>query len=111
MRKLILTFFVLLLAGTVLAQDHLAHLQASIYKARDEVLPALVHIQPVVKDYNTGELKKQAIVGSGVIFHPDGYVVTNYHVAGKSVRIICTLFDKEVSNILSNSTLAANTLS
>ena len=69
--------------------------QNKIYKARDKVMPALVHIQPVIKDYNTGELKKQAVVGSGVIFHPDGYVVTNYHVAGKAVRIICTLNDKE----------------
>jgi serine protease Do len=31
-----------------------------------------------------------------VIFHPDGYVVTNYHVAGKAVRIICTLYDNEL---------------
>ncbi|MCM2271494.1 MAG: trypsin-like peptidase domain-containing protein [candidate division Zixibacteria bacterium] len=69
--------------------------QSLIYQARDRVLPALVHIQPVVKDYNTGELKKQSVVGSGVIFHPDGYVVTNYHVAGKAERIICTLGDKE----------------
>lgn len=69
--------------------------QSEIYKARDRVLPALVHIQPVVKDFNTGELKKQSVIGSGVIFHPDGYVVTNYHVAGKSDRIICTLNDKE----------------
>lgn len=58
-------------------------------------MPALVHIQPVIKNYNTGELEKKAVVGSGVIFHPEGYVVTNYHVAGKAERIICTLYDKE----------------
>ena len=69
--------------------------QQQIYQARDKVLPALVHIQPVIKDYRTGELKKQAVIGSGVIFDPEGYVVTNYHVAGKSERIICTLYDKE----------------
>jgi len=54
-----------------------------------------VHIQPVIKDYNTGELKKQAVIGSGIIFHRDGYVVTNFHVAGKAERIICTLNDRE----------------
>ncbi|MEW6050743.1 MAG: trypsin-like peptidase domain-containing protein [Candidatus Zixiibacteriota bacterium] len=69
--------------------------QNELYMARDRVLPALVHVQPVVKDYHTGELKKQEVIGSGVIFHRDGYVVTNYHVAGKAVRIICTLSDKE----------------
>ncbi len=69
--------------------------QEQIYVARDRVLPALVHIQPVIKNYNTGELEKQAVIGSGVVFDPEGYVVTNYHVAGKSERIICTLSDKE----------------
>ncbi len=70
-------------------------LQQDIYAARDKVLPALVHIQPVITDYRTGKMRKQSVVGSGVIFHPDGYVVTNYHVAGKAERIIATLYDKE----------------
>ena len=76
------------LGGSLVAQEQL-------YAARDKVMPALVHIQPVVKDYQTGELKKQAVVGSGIVFHPDGYVLTNYHVAGKALRIICTLSNKE----------------
>ncbi|MFH1686459.1 MAG: trypsin-like peptidase domain-containing protein [bacterium] len=70
--------------------------QAAIFQARDKVYPALVHIQPVIRNYSTGELEKQAVVGSGVIFHRDGYVVTNYHVAGKAERIICTLYDREL---------------
>lgn len=69
--------------------------QDQVFRARDKVLPALVHIQPVIKDYNTGELKKQAVIGSGVIFDARGYVLTNYHVAGKAVRILCTLNDRE----------------
>ncbi len=80
--------------GAAVAQTP-ADLQEQIYRARDRVLPALVHIQPVIKNYDTGELEKQAVVGSGVIFHEDGYVVTNYHVAGRAMRIICTLYDKE----------------
>jgi len=71
-------------------------IQSQVYRARDKVMPALVHIQPVLKNYNTGEMEKQAVIGSGVIFHPDGYVVTNFHVAGKAERIICTLYDKEI---------------
>ena len=71
-------------------------IQQQVFSARDKVMPALVHIQPVIKNYRTGELEKQAVVGSGVIFHADGYVVTNYHVAGKAERIICTLDDREL---------------
>ncbi len=85
----------LLVVVSASAQTPISSLQQEIYDARDRVLPALVHIQPVIKDYRTGELKKQAVVGSGVIFHPDGYLVTNFHVAGKAERIICTLYDKE----------------
>jgi serine protease Do len=69
--------------------------QDEIYRARDRVLPALIHIQPVVIDYLTGREKKHSLVGSGVIISADGYAVTNYHVAGRAERIICTLHDRE----------------
>lgn len=67
--------------------------QRQIYQARDRVLPALIHIQPVVIDYLTGREKKQPVIGSGIIISTDGFAVTNYHVAGKAERIICTLHD------------------
>ncbi len=88
----------IIILGVLLGASALAAgaAQKEIYRARDRVMPAVVHIQPVIKNYQTGELEKQAVVGSGVIFHPDGYVVTNYHVAGKAERILCTLEDKEV---------------
>ncbi|MCK5126395.1 MAG: trypsin-like peptidase domain-containing protein [candidate division Zixibacteria bacterium] len=69
--------------------------QQEIYSARDRVLPALIHIQPVVIDYITGREKKHSVVGSGIIISADGYAVTNYHVAGRAERIICTLHDRE----------------
>ncbi len=90
---IIVALFLAIASVGVRAQT--ADYQEQVYYARDRVLPALVHIQPVVEDYRTGELKKQAVVGSGIIFHPDGYIVTNYHVAGKALRIICTLNDRE----------------
>ncbi|MFH2034794.1 MAG: trypsin-like peptidase domain-containing protein [Candidatus Zixiibacteriota bacterium] len=94
--KLFILSFILITAGSArIMADQQAAIQNDIYAARDKVLPALVHIQPVNVDYQTGKLRKQSAVGSGVIFHPDGYVVTNYHVAGKAERIIVTLYDKE----------------
>lgn len=93
LRYLIVFLFI---SSTVTAAISDKTVQEEIYFARDKVMPALVHIQPVIKNYYTGELEKQAVIGSGVIFHREGYVVTNYHVAGKSERIICTLSDKEI---------------
>ncbi len=93
MKRFFLTF--LLLAASSSFAAVIPGLQDAIFTARDKVLPALVHIQPVITDYHTGKEIRQSVVGSGVIFRKDGYVVTNYHVAGKAERIICTLFDKE----------------
>jgi len=90
------TVFVFLLLTSITSYGNIIPTsQDEVYNARDRVLPALVHIQPVITDYRTGKMIKQSVVGSGVIFHRDGYVVTNYHVAGKAERIICTLQDKE----------------
>lgn len=97
MRKALLVLFVLTLVfnSTIILGNDVPPLQKEIFEARNKVMPALVHIQPVVTDFRTGKMVKQSVVGSGVIFHADGYVVTNYHVAGKADRIICTLGDKE----------------
>ncbi len=70
-------------------------LQRLIYAARDRVLPALVNVQPVVPDYSSGTKEKSQVTGSGVVIRDDGYVVTNYHVAGHSEYVICTLWNKE----------------
>lgn len=93
--KILNLLILFLITPTLIALGQALPLQDNIYGARDKVLPALVHIQPVITDYRTGKLRKQSVVGSGVVFHEDGYVVTNFHVAGKAERIICTMYDKE----------------
>ena len=40
-------------------------------------------------------MRRSMVSGSGAIISPDGYVVTNHHVAGNSTRIYCTLSDGE----------------
>jgi len=96
MKRVLTAFLIAVLSMTSMAASVAAEsYQSRIYRARDRVLPALIHIQPVVIDYLTGREKKLSVVGSGVIISEDGYAVTNYHVAGRAERIICTLHDRE----------------
>src|SRR5512133_565648 len=72
-----------------------ANVRAAVDAAIERMRPALVRIQVVFTEYREGrELKLQA-VGSGVIITKDGYIITNHHVAGHAVRIICTLWNRE----------------
>ncbi|MEN8152095.1 MAG: trypsin-like peptidase domain-containing protein, partial [Planctomycetota bacterium] len=69
-------------------------MEQAILKARDHVMPALVFVKPVQEIYAWGQKSKRQIFGSGVIFTPDGYVLTNNHVAEKSTSIVCILADR-----------------
>lgn len=57
--------------------------------------PALVRIRVVTTDYSEGREVKMQAVGSGAIITRDGYLITNHHVAGRAVRIFCTLWNRE----------------
>jgi serine protease Do len=48
-----------------------------------------------VRDYSSGTKEKAQVTGSGVVIRAEGYVVTNYHVAGEAEDVICTLWNKE----------------
>ncbi len=69
-------------------------LQQRIYDARDRVMPALVHIEPILEVFRMGEKGRMAVTGSGVIFSPDGFVLTNNHVVENATRVTCTLSDQ-----------------
>lgn len=68
---------------------------AGIERAISQVYPALVQIHVVVPDYGTGRAQKFEAAGSGVIISPDGYVVTNHHVAGRAAAIRCVLTSRQ----------------
>ncbi len=73
------------------APETMPNHQRQIFVARDRVLPALVHIQPVLEVFHSGEKGQIAVTGSGVIFSPEGYILTNTHVVGRARRLSCTL--------------------
>jgi serine protease Do len=66
-----------------------------IDRAIAAVFPSLVRVSVVFFDQAGGREIKGALSGSGTIISPDGYVVTNHHVAGRPRRITCTLSTRE----------------
>lgn len=69
--------------------------EAVIPPAVERVLPAIVRIHVVTAEASEGRIRKQQVSGSGVIISPEGYVVTNHHVARKATRIVCRMTDRE----------------
>lgn len=82
------------LCANVSAADDDAN-RTQIEPAIEKVYPALVRIYVVCEEPSGGRMRRQRASGSGAIISSDGYVVTNHHVAGTSVRITCTLSDGE----------------
>jgi len=70
-------------------------LRGAVETAAAAVTPSLVRIHVVEADYWSGRETKSEAVGSGVIFTPEGHVITNHHVAGNAKQLLCTMADKE----------------
>ncbi len=86
----------LALAGPAAAQGTGAAGQsAAIEAALARVAPSLVRIHVVTVSHTDGREIKREASGSGTIITPEGHVVTNHHVAGKTRSIICTLPTRE----------------
>jgi len=50
--------------------------------------------EPFLRDFMPQMESGRRSLGSGVLIHPDGYILTNEHVIGKAVRIQTSLVDK-----------------
>jgi serine protease Do len=68
---------------------------AAVEAALSKVAPSLVRIHVVSIDYQEGRELKREASGSGTIITPEGHVVTNHHVAGRTRSIVCTLASRE----------------
>lgn len=68
--------------------------QAVIDAAIAKVYPSLVRIHVIVESPKDGRMQKSGGTGSGTIIHPDGYVLTNHHVAGNASRVWVRLSNK-----------------
>lgn len=87
----LLTLFMPLLAGATAGPDPL---RTAIDNAVGKVKPSLVRIHVVEAYYREGRELKYEASGSGVVIKPEGYVVTNHHVAGHAKQIKVVFADK-----------------
>lgn len=69
--------------------------EPAVQRAIERVYPALVQIHVLERAYEAGHERKAEGAGSGAIISPEGYVVTNHHVAGKASAIRVILSSKE----------------
>ena len=66
-----------------------------ITSAKRKVFPVIVYLKPIQETFAGGEKAEVEVIGSGVIISPDGYVVTNYHVAQNATKIRAVLADEK----------------
>lgn len=94
--RLVLLVTVISAAAASALQARQAADPSRVAQARDAVYPALVNIEAIVERFVEGRVQRSRSAGSGVVVTAAGHVLTNYHVAGRSVRLSCTLPSGEI---------------
>ena len=88
-------YLIIVIAFFSVVSNVFGDLQQEVLAARNKVMPALVHIEPVRKIFSTGESRHALVTGSGFIFSPEGYILTNHHVVENAEKVTCTLSNKK----------------
>ncbi|MEO7340125.1 MAG: PDZ domain-containing protein [Luteolibacter sp.] len=84
-----------MLAVSLTSTHAWAKADPQIESAVQSVYPALVRIHVVSEEGGDGRMQKERASGSGTIISPDGYILTNHHVAGRATRITIRLADRQ----------------
>ncbi len=83
------------LANLLISSQAIAKADPQIEAAVRAVYPALVRIHVVAEEGGGGRMQKGRASGSGIIISPEGYILTNHHVAGRATRITVRLADRQ----------------
>ena len=65
----------------------------AVVRASEAVSPAVPHLAVEGPGYDGPDPNPRAGAGSGVLFSPDGFALTNSHVVGGASRMTATLSD------------------
>lgn len=89
------SFPAIVMMAALLPTSVFAKADPKIEAAVQAVYPALVRIHVVSEEGGDGRMQKQRASGSGTIISPEGYILTNHHVAGRATRITVRLSDRQ----------------
>ncbi len=83
------------MAASLFAGNARAAVDPQVDAAVHAVYPALVRIHVVSEEGGSGRMQKGRSSGSGTIISPEGFILTNHHVAGHATRITVRLADRQ----------------
>lgn len=85
----------MVMAVSLFQEPASAAVDPQVDAAVQSVYPALVRIHVVSEEGGAGRMQKLRGSGSGTIISPEGYILTNHHVAGRATRITVRLADRQ----------------
>lgn len=95
LKKLGFLFFFLILNSGYPQNDIPLSVQEKVLKVISKITPSLVRIYAILPNFFQGRENKVEVSGSGTVITEDGFVITNYHVAGNARFVRCKFLNGE----------------